>query len=186
MRSTALWNNRKKDVEKQLEKLWLNKVSLTSPSPCKYCYIRMEGRLGRMFLQKKHEEFGQLELEDPEDVIDRLHVELEAVKRGVDPLSAGLFDDNKERVNASTDAGLDTAGQSASKARVRFDPAGKVLCPKVLILDSGIAKGVYVVMKQGKKPTDKKEEKKIGGHCLFPGSSPQPSYCLCCDTSICL
>ena len=184
MRSTALWNNRKKDVEKQLEKLWLNKVSLTSPSPCKYCYIRMEGRLGRMFLQKKHEEFGQLELEDPEDVIDRLHVELEAVKRGVDPLSAG------QSINPQAEKkGVDpaSAGQSAEKkARVRYDAAGKVLCNRVLIEDTGIAKGVYVVMKEGTKPTDKKEEKKTGGHCLFPGSSPQPSYCLCCDTSICL
>ena len=182
MRSTALWNNRKKDVEKQLEKLWLNKVSLTSPSPCKYCYIRMEGRLGRMFLQKKHEEFGQLELEDPEDVIDRLHVELEAVKRGVDPASAG----QSIGPAVSADASANTAGQSADKVRVRFDAAGKVVCTRVLIEDTGIAKGVYVVMKKGTKPTDKKEEKKSGGHCLFPGSSPQPSYCLCCDTSICL
>ena len=182
MRSTALWNNRKKDVEKQLEKLWLNKVSLTSPSPCKYCYIRMEGRLGRMFLQKKHEEFGQLELEDPEDVIDRLHVELEAVKRGVDPASAG----QSIGPAVSADASANTAGQSADKVRVRFDAAGKVVCTRVLIEDTGIAKGVYVVMKKGTKPTDKKEEKKTGGHCLFPGSSPQPSYCLCCDTSICL
>ena len=181
-----MWRNRKDDVEKKLEKLWQSKVSLTSPSAWKHVYVRMESRLGRMFLQKHDNEFGAHEFVNPEEVIERFNVELEAVKRGVDPLSAGLFDDNKERVNASTDAGLDTAGQSASKARVRFDPAGKVLCPKVLILDSGIAKGVYVVMKQGKKPTDKKEEKKIGGHCLFPGSSPQPSYCLCCDTSICL
>ena len=166
MRGTLLWKNRKDDVEKKLAELWQTKVGLTSPSAWKHVYVRMESRLGRMFLQKKHEEFGSLELTDPEEVIERLKVELEAVKRGVDPASAG---------------------QSAEKtARVRFDAAGKVVCTRVLIEDTGIAKGVYVVMKQGKKPTDKKEEKKIGGHCLFPGSSPQPSYCLCCDTSICL
>ena len=184
MRSTPLWTNHKKDVEKKLEKLWQNTVSLTSSSACKYVYVRMESRLGRMFLQKKHEEFGTIEFTDPEEVIDRLNVELEAVKRGVDPLSAG------QSINPQAEKkGVDpaSAGQSAEKkARVRYDAAGKVLCNRVLIEDTGIAKGVYVVMKEGTKPTDKKEEKKTGGHCLFPGSSPQPSYCLCCDTSICL
>ena len=182
MRSTPLWKNRKDDVEKKLAELWQTKVGLTSPSAWKHVYVRMESRLGRMFLQKKHEEFGSLELTDPEEVIERLKVELEAVKRGVDPASAG----QSIGPAVSADASANTAGQSADKVRVRFDAAGKVVCTRVLIEDTGIAKGVYVVMKKGTKPTDKKEEKKSGGHCLFPGSSPQPSYCLCCDTSICL
>ena len=174
MRATGLWRTESVNVEGKLGEIWPSKVCTDSPSLQKKIYLALECRIGRMFLKKTHDSFA--EFANPDEVIEQFRVEHEAVLDGKDPPSPST--------KAGQSAG--SAGQSAdNEPRIRFDSAGRTMDESMLLRETGLEKGVYVVEKapkQQRRPA--MDVQPDEGHSLFPGPAPQLSYFVYCDTSI--
>ena len=155
-----MWKAESARTERALGDLWPSKVGLKSPSLERKVFVAAECRLGRLFLKKTHDTFAKFATAG--EVLEQFKMDHQAALEG------------KEAELIGSIAGQSAVSEGESKGtegRVRFDSAGRTMDQSVLLRETGLEKGVYVVQKPAANPT--------GGHCLFPGPSPQlEGFCL--------